>query len=189
MEFSFYREISRSFKYSKITFITWFSTFWWRVLVFINLSNTFPKINYLWCNQFIVQPPRSTKHVRRWKISYKRQNLRYCNANVKTLLFIQKALPIPCIVTAVFSLRHPVVLRVTLYRVAAKSVKKNPDQLKKVLRTLTQFLEINKGIKIIRHKSITKIKKIHDLHRRKSKLNIYLQCAQGNYTNPCNIKS
>ena len=189
MEFSFYQGISRSFNYTKITFITCFSAFWWRVLVFINLNNMFPKMNCLWCNQVSPQPPRSSKHVRRWKISYKRQNLRYCNANVKTLLFIQKALPIPCIVTAVFSLRHPVVLRVTLYRVAAKSVKKNPDQLKKVLRTLTQFLEINKGIKIIRHKSITKIKKIHDLHRRKSKLNIYLECAQGNYTNPCNIKS
>ena len=66
---------------------------------------------------------------------------------------------------------------------------KNPDQLKKVSRTLTQFLEVNKGIEIIRHKSITQVKKIHDLHGRKSKLNIYLKWAQGNYTSPCNIKS
>ena len=105
------------------------------------------------------------------------------------VIHTEKALPIPCIVTAIFSLRHPVVLRVTLYRVTAKSFLKNPDQLEKVSRTLTQFLEINKGIEIIRHKSITQIKKIHDLHGRKSKLNIYLKWAQGNYTSPCNIKS
>ena len=90
VEFSFYQGISLNFNYTKITFITCFSAFWWRVLVFINLNNMFPKMNCLWCNQVSPQPPRSSKHVRRWKISYKRQNLRYCNANMKTLLFIQR---------------------------------------------------------------------------------------------------
>ena len=99
---------------------------------------------------------------------------------MKTLLFIQKVLPIPCVFTAVFSLRRPEVLWVTLHRVTAKSFKKNPDQIKKFSRALTQFLEINKGMEILHHKSITQV--MHDLHRRKSKFNIYLQRAQGNYT-------